>query len=158
MRLLLAACLCSAAYARRTLRIGMWHSAWPPVSIKYDEVKNEYIGGLLVDLFREFGNVGNFDVEFVPFTNPNYFDEITATNIAAINAGEIDAAFDVNATLTPGTAITPTFLLTYNQILTKKTRRPPGYWQIFSPFTIEVWVTLAGCILFGALVKCALNR
>ncbi|CAE8595644.1 unnamed protein product [Polarella glacialis] len=137
--------------ARRRVCFGMIPFSMPPWSER-DPQTGEYEGGFFVDFFREVGYEAGFDVEFVAITNPHYLDDFRGVTCKALDAGQIDLGWDPNTTADPGYLHTQPIVSFTNVVLTKRTHSPVSLWNIFLPFRFELWMTIAACILYGAVV------
>ena len=139
--------------ARTKLRVGMFGSTMPPWVVR-DEATGEYTGGFHTEFYTELGRRGDFDIEFVPFP-PDFINDFTGTVTRMLAANEIDLGWDSPLApdmLAPGFLYTPAMLNLEHVVLTKRTVRPVSMLSVFDPFTLELWLTLLGTILFGALV------
>jgi hypothetical protein len=145
------ALLATSAPQRASLRVGLISFTYPPWTTR-DAATGAYTGGFMVEFYREMGVVGGFDIEFVPLTDPNYFNDFTKTTIKYLDAGLIDLAFDVNTSLTAGYLATTPFLMFDFMLLTRKTTGAVDTWQVFAPFSSGLWAAFGGAVLFGAFV------
>jgi hypothetical protein len=89
--------------ARQTLRIGMFYGTYPPWwEVNINKPVNwadgsggatsstDYVGGLFVDMFKDLGDIGNFDIQFVPIADPAYFTDFVGVVVKQLAAGTID--------------------------------------------------------------------
>ena len=157
---------CSNSTARRVVRAGLMQYHYPPwVELKDPSQAvarrdSDYVGGFHVDFYREMGVVGNFDVRFVPMTDPDHMNNFTGTAMHALDRGEIDMAFDTNYDLHADYGdrylFTTPMITVPHVVLTRKSERDVGMWQVFMPFDWSVWVATLASVVFGTLVLWAL--
>ena len=158
--------VCSNSTARRVVRAGLMQYHYPPwVELKDPSQAvarrdSDYVGGFYIDFYREMGVVGNFDVSFVPMTDPDHMNNFTGTAMHALDRGEIDMAFDTNYDLHADYGdrylFTTPMITVPHVVLTRKSERDVGMWQVFMPFDWSLWVATLASVVFGTLVLWAL--
>ena len=155
-RALLLAVLACGAGARRKLKVGMIPTTYPPWTVVSAE--GNYTGGFFTEFYREMGVVGDFDIEFVPITDPGYFLDFTGVTKKALDSKAIDLAFDTTRSLTPGYLTTTPILTFHLRALLRKTTEQAQGWQVFAPFSRGLWAMFGASVAYGALVMLLLRK
>ncbi|CAD7959307.1 unnamed protein product [Amoebophrya sp. A120] len=152
----------TSALPRRPLRVAMIPFTWMPWA-KYDAEKGVYTEGFLPDFWRALSSlpcdirpkgVPCFDIQFVTIPNtPEYFADPSAFTRQMVLSNQVDVGFDSNDHFyADQLAYTQPMVLNWTVGILKKKKVSVGLWQIFAPFTTELWVALLLSILFGAFV------
>ena len=151
--------------ARRKLKVGMIPFTYPPwVQLKDPSPgamarnDSDFIGGFFTEFYREMGAVGNFEIEFVPITDPRYFLDFANVTKKALDDGVIDLAFDTTRSLSPGYLTTTPILTFHVRALLKKTKTQASGWQVFAPFSHGLWAMFGASIAYGAIVMFLLRK
>ena len=122
------------------------------------DADGELIGGFMVDFYKELGYVGGFDVQLVPFTDPEVFVDPTAVTVRALNNGSIDIGYSYSrAEIPPGFVATFPMQTIPNVAMTKKVQVPVDFWQVFAPFSDGLWWMVGASIVYGAVIMCLLH-
>eukprot|EP00392_Amoebophrya_sp_AT5.2_P003410 g3415.t1 len=153
--------------ARVPIRVGMLPFTLMPW-LTYDTETNAYTTGFLPEFWRTVASLGCdlrpsrlpcFDIEFVPITDPDYTSNSTAVVRRWLLENKIDVGFDSDTHLyyDDTVAYTHPMAMSWTVGLLKKEKQEASFWEIFGPFTLELWVALLLSILFGSVVLQALS-
>lgn len=104
--------------------------------------------------YKELGNVLGEEIEMVPIHwRANWTMEILSSNVADMTY------FARRASVMPaGVAWTTPYGVQHLTVITKRAERSTGMWQVFAPFTLELWVWIVGAVALGGLVMALINR
>ena len=100
LRLRVLALWILAAGASDKLRVGLGADTFPPWVFR-DATTGTYEGGFLVEFYRELGTVMGKDVEFVPITDQNYYNDFIGTVTRLLEANQIDTSWDSSRFIPP---------------------------------------------------------
>lgn len=144
------------AAARRKLKVGMIPFTYPPWTAV--NAAGNFTGGFFTDFYREMAAVGDFELEFVPITDPGYFLDFAGVTKSWLDSGKIDVAFDTTRSLTSGYLTTTPILTFHVRALLRKSTVQTSGWQVFAPFSSGLWAMFGASVAYGAFVMFLLRK
>ena len=129
----------------------------PPVSIEpwwiIDPKNPTSLGGFVPAFYKELEEFANIDVERVYITDLNYLRNWTDFTKQLIDDGIVDGSTDFSQPLDPNYSYTMAIMIVSQRAIVYQKSVRSSWTQVFAPFETELWLTLLGTVILGALIK-----
>jgi len=149
-------------FSNRTVRVGSSKHSIDPW-FKVDATTGLPVGGFIYDFFQalsgiciKFDHIPCYQFEWVPIEDDRYYKgDMSSVNHEYLMNRTIDIAWSFDQMIT---SAYPDLIITqsvYNQWyvgLIRKFKQSKSAFQIFAPFTRELWLVIMGCVIFGGIV------
>ena len=152
----------SLLFSNRTIRVAAFKYTVDPW-FEVDITTGQPVGGFIYEFFQklssvciEFDYIPCYQFEWVPLEDNRYYNgDFSVVNHKYLMNNTIDIAWSFDR---KSSYVYPDLILTqsmYNQWylgLIRKFKQSKNAFQIFAPFTFQLWLVIIGCIFFGGIV------
>lgn len=153
----------TSASARPRFRVGLPGATLEPWIYRhghdgYGATDNAgYYAGFLFDFYNEFARLGDFEIAFIPITDPAYLSDFGGVAKRLLGENAIDLTWDPAHAPSPGFVSTQPMFWSGDRVLTRKSKADTGIMQVFAPFDSLLWAGIVVGVLFSTLVMVVLS-
>jgi hypothetical protein len=152
----------SLFFSNRTIRVAAPKYTFDPW-FELDTTTRQPVGGFIYEFFQKlssicvaFDYIPCYQFEWVPIEDNGYYNgDFSVVNHKYLMNNTIDIAWSFDKTIThiyPELILTQSMYNQWYQGLTRKFKQSKSAFQIFAPFTVQLWLVIIGCIFFGGII------